>query len=104
MMAAMRTTATTTPVTISGVLEAGAGSAGVVWKARNASVLPLGSTLLSDMGKTIAKRRSSADHRTAASCRVPGGMHPVWGIHPLVGGLSLSVGSWRHDSGWAARR
>ena len=38
-----------------------AGSCGVFEKARNASVLPLGSTELSDMGTTLAKQRIHSD-------------------------------------------
>src|SRR3954449_10436332 len=59
MMRAMMTTATTAMPMISGVRDGEvADSCGVFWvKARNASVLPLGSTELSDMRTTIAKRR-----------------------------------------------
>lgn len=58
MIKAISTTAPMTPEMINGVLEAAGGCCGVLAvKARNASVLPLGSTLLSDMAKTIAKGR-----------------------------------------------
>ncbi len=54
------TAAAATPMII-GVREGAGCSSGALWvKARNASVLPLGSTVLSGMRTTLAKQGTSA--------------------------------------------